>query len=165
MYIINSKQKPRRTQRQQAVLERIDKYCDEFFSVATLEESKLTNGILLFENFQKTMVQRNGVSFTIDEIDVLTSLKHELHFENNIKLSTNNKVHKIKKPFVVPSNSFVGNDTVMYSAEMVLKFFNDTSCLVEIKTKASSEIVYSSQYLSIRSKTACCLLSSSWFLL
>ena len=132
--------------RQQAVLERIDKYCNEFSSVATLEESKLTNSILLFfENFPKDDgAEEIEVSFTIDEIEVLTSLKHELHFENNIKLSTNNKVHKIKKPFVVSSDSFVGSDNVIYSAEMLLKFSNNTSCLIEIKTNASSEIVYSS---------------------
>ena len=82
--------------------------------------------------------------FTVEDIEVLTSLKHELHFEKNIKLSTNNKVHKIKKPFVVSSDSFVGSDNVIYSAEMLLKFSNNTSCLIEIKINASSEIVYSS---------------------
>lgn len=131
---------------QEAFLKTIDEYCNEFSDVARIEDSKLTNSILIFfENFPKDDGAKEiEVLITVEEIEVLTSLKHELHFEKSIKLSTNNKVHKIKKPFVVSSDSFVGSDNVIYSAEMLLKFSNNTSCLIEIKTNASSEIVYSS---------------------
>ena len=84
---------------QEAFLKTIDEYCNEFSDVARIEDSKLTNSILIFfENFPKDDGAKEiEVLITVEEIEVLTSLKHELHFEKSIKLSTNNKVHKIKK--------------------------------------------------------------------
>lgn len=110
-----------------------EEYCNSLESLLTYKFNRDTNNIVFsFVNFpQDDGVLEIYLGFEVHEIYIQTSLGSEVHFEKNINLPVNYKVHQIKVPFFLLENTFYGNTDLVFSATVYL-VFEDQTCATKL---------------------------------
>ena len=120
-----------------ALQQNIEDYCNDFNNQIKYGFKSSSNNLLFFF---KDIPAEDGIeeiNLLIDVINdpMLSSLGHNYHFETPVELNTSNKVHQLKHPFFVPRNTYLGFDTITFSADMSLQFVNNKKCSSQIIKK------------------------------
>lgn len=120
-----------------ALQQNIEDYCNDFNNQIEYGFNSSSKNLLFFFKDIPAEEGIEEINLLIDVINepMLSSLGHNYHFETPIELDTSNKVHQLNHPFFVPRNTYLGFDTVTFSADMSLKFVNNKKCSSQIIKK------------------------------